>query len=214
MRCECQRCCARERGGQTTEQRGGGREGGERARTTVVTMRSRVRYGIVGGSSGGSSGGTREMNIRFFGYFAERRYLASCSPRIERSKYALPFPRSSSRCVSTAPLDPCVGPRRISHITFRDLHLLHLHLLFSCSSSCSFSLRSAVPNAPTLAREIARLSYLASLLGENLSRGILAASRRGCRSRLKGSRSIPSRYECRLISFDIMFHRDVYEMVR
>lgn len=43
--CECQRCCTRERGGQTTEQVEGG--GGKRG-MVVVTMRSRVRYGIAG----------------------------------------------------------------------------------------------------------------------------------------------------------------------
>jgi len=67
--------------------REGAEGGGAAAAAAVVTMRSRIRYGIAGSPSGG----TREMNIRFFGgYFGGRRYLASCTPRIERSKY--PFP--------------------------------------------------------------------------------------------------------------------------
>jgi len=89
-----------------------------------------------------------EHKILLRGYFGERRYLASCTPRIERSKYPSP-PPLSPRTVPTlrfdcAPLDPRLGLRRISHITFRGLHLLHLLLLDLTR-----------PNAPMLSHEIA-----------------------------------------------------------
>lgn len=168
------------------EGRGGGGEG-----MAVVTMRSRVRYGIAGGS--GRPSRNEHKILRLFRRTPISRFLY---PRIERSKY---LPGSSSRplaslaYVSTVPLDPRLGPRRISHITFRSLHLLGLFLLLlplsltlslSLFRPCFFSPFSSwlVRSKRFYTRAKSRLSYLASLLGEDLSCGTLAASRRGCRS--------------------------------
>lgn len=118
----------------------------------VVTMRSRVRYGIAGGS--------REMSIRFFGYFVGRRYL--CFLYLELSVPnifpALPVLSHLSPAFRPVPLDPRHGPRRISHITFRSLHLFHLFLLLlpplplPPAPSLLSRPGSFVPNASTLAR--------------------------------------------------------------
>lgn len=162
---------------------GGGKRG-----MAVVTMRSRVRYGIAGGS--GRPSRNEHKILRLFRRTPISRFLY---PRIERSKY-LPGssrPLASLAYVSTVPLDPRLGPRRISHITFRSLHLLRLFLLLlplllslSLSRFCFFSPFSSwlVRSKRFYIRAKSRLSYLASLLGEDLSCGTLAASRRGCRS--------------------------------
>jgi len=91
--------------------------------------------------------------LRLFRRAAISRFLHAIG--IERSKYPpavllgspVPPHGSSPRCVSTAPLDPRHGLRRISHITFRGLHLLHLLLLRL--------LDLTRPNAPMLSHEIA-----------------------------------------------------------
>lgn len=126
----------------TTGRREGGREGGrgcgggDNAISTPIRNCRRLF---------GRHSRNEHKILRLF-----RRYLASCTPRIERSKYPLailftllPSAPPSPRCVSTAPLDPYLGPRRISHITFRVLHLLHLFLpllLLLLRSECSYAL--------------------------------------------------------------------------
>lgn len=120
----------------------------------VVTMRSLESDTELLAASNGS----REMSIRYPRLF--RRTPDISLPigtlRIERSKYLLSSfrPLASLACISTVPLDPRRGLRRISHITFRGLHLLHL---FSSSSSLQLPSLSSfsswfVPNASTLAR--------------------------------------------------------------
>jgi len=139
-----------------------------RGKTAVVTMRSRVRYEIVGGFELRS----RKMSIRFFGYFAEHRYLAfrTLNWAFQISFRSSPFhplvlhPLASLTYVLVAPLDPHLGPRRISHITFRNLQLSSSLFLLRLLILIRFKLYS-------------RLSYLASFLDEDLSCGTLAASR-------------------------------------
>lgn len=62
------------------------------------------------------------MSIRFFGYFVGCRYLRFLRHESSRSKYLSPAlsALASLAYVSTVPLDPRHGPRRISHITFRE----------------------------------------------------------------------------------------------
>lgn len=113
MSCECQRCCARERGGRTTEQAGERDGGGDNAISGPIRNCWRL------------SDGTREMSIRFFGYFAGRRYLAPRAanravPNISPVPPAVPLAASLACVFRTVPLDPRHGPRRISHITFRE----------------------------------------------------------------------------------------------
>ena len=138
---------------------GGGRENGREAgkgrreageERKVVTMRSRLRYGIVGDSGHRVPflSVTREMSIRFFGYFAGKqtaneRTNERTAEKAEFSNardisWGLPMPRivrqatrSKYLCRSSFPfafspvprppmhlLTPRTSPR-ISHITFR-----------------------------------------------------------------------------------------------
>lgn len=113
------------------------------------------------------------MSIRFFGYFAGCRYLSRfLRHESSRSKYPSPVPSALSSVFRPVPLDPRRGPRRISHITFRE------------SPPPSPLPSPPPPFAPSLlarswsarskrfyARAKSRLSYLASLLGEDLSCG-------------------------------------------
>lgn len=121
-------------------------------------MRSRVRYGIADGSSGGDFVRLSRNEHKILRLFCRPRanIFRFPAPRIERSKYlAWSFPPpsrpvlSSSRlhfdCTSTAPLDPRLGPRRISHITFRSLLLLCLNLLSSSSPSPPLPSSSLAP---------------------------------------------------------------------
>lgn len=123
-----------------------------RWRMAVVTMRSRIRYGIAGGSSGGSSRNEHKI-LGLFRRTPISRFLQLelSVPNIFAILRALLRPLASLACVSTVftPLDPHLGSRRISHVTFRSLHLLHLFCSFSFSSASSWF----APNAPTLARD-------------------------------------------------------------
>lgn len=135
-----------------------------RWRMAVVTMRSRVRYGIAGGSSR-----NEHKILRLFRRTPISRFLyfELNVPNIFAILSALLRPPASLACVSSSHLlTRTSGSRRISHVTFRSLHLLHLFLRM-------------VRSFQTLlhSRERSRLSYLASLLGEDLSCGTLAASR-------------------------------------
>jgi len=123
----------------------------------VVTMRSRVRYGIAGGF--GRLSRNEHKILRLFRRTPISRflYLELNVPNIFPVLSALSL---LSPCVSTVSLDPRLGPRRISHITFRGLHLLYLSSTSSSSSSspsCSLSSFSRPGLLQTLlhSREIA-----------------------------------------------------------
>lgn len=128
---------------------GGG--GGKRG-MVVVTMRSRVRYGIAGDF--GRLSRNEHKILRLFRRTPISRflYLELSVPNIFPGSFR---PLASLACASTVPLDPRLGPRRIFHITFRSLHLLHLFSSFpSRCPSRFFSPFSSwlVPNASTLVR--------------------------------------------------------------
>lgn len=100
-----------------------------RWRMAVVTMRSRIRYGIAGGSSGGYPRNEHKIPQLFRRTPISRfLYLELSVPNIFAILSALFRPLA---CISTVftPLDPHFGSRRISHVTFQSLHLLHLFLL-------------------------------------------------------------------------------------
>lgn len=139
-----------------------------RGRTAVVTMRSRVRYGIAGGFGRLSRNEHRILRLFRRTPISRFSYLELSVPNIFAVLSILPYPLAFLAYVSAAPLDPRLGPRRISHITFRNLHPLRLFLL-----------RSPHPDSfvPNCTRARSRLSYLASFLDENLSCGTLAAPR-------------------------------------
>jgi len=162
-----------------------------------------------------ASGGSREMSIRFFGYFVGRRYLASCTSNwtFQISSRFFPLSRFSRPAF------------RLYLLTRASALVVFLTLLFGVSTSFTSPPPPPpplpLPPAPSLlslvlacckrfyTRAKSRLSYLASLLGEDLSCGTLAASRRGCRSTQGKSVGNLAAGECCLISFDIIFNRDI-----
>lgn len=142
-----------------------------RWRMAVVTMRSRIRYGIAGGSPRNEHkilGLFRRTPIPRFLYLDWAFQIFSQSfppspppsrfsrPRLDRLHTSWPAPRLSSY---------------FSRYVSESLPLLHLFSSFSTSSWFARSKRSYT-------RARSRLSYLASLLGKDLSCGTFAASRR------------------------------------
>lgn len=176
--CECQRCCTRERGGQTTEQveEGEGREG-----MVVVTMRSRVRYGIAGDF--GRLSRNEHKILRLFRRTPISRflYLELSVPNI--------FPAPSVLSLLSPALRPYLLTRASALVVF-------FTLLFGVSTSFTSSPPplAAPPASSLLSRPGSFQTLLHSwceiafkLFGfltrlEDLSCGTLVASRRGCRS--------------------------------
>lgn len=133
-----------------------------------------------------ASGGSREMSIRFLGYFVGRpisrflyRYLENWAFQIS-SQFFPPsrFSRLHFDCTSWPAPRP---PSYFSHYFSGSPPPLPLLLLFAPPAPLLFFLVLA-RSKRFYTRAKSRLSYLASLLGEDLSCGTLAASRRGCRS--------------------------------
>lgn len=141
----------------------------------VVTMRSRVRYGIAGDF--GRLSRNEHKILRLFRRTPISRflYLELSVPNI--------FPALSVLPLLSPALRPYLLTRASALVVF-------LTLLFGVSTSFTSSPPPlAAPPASLLSRSKrfytrakSRLSYLASLLGEDLSCGTLVASRRGCRS--------------------------------
>lgn len=147
----------------------------------VVTMRSRVRYGIAGGGDSGRLSRNEHKILRLFRRARRYPFALLCHelsvPNIFAVLSALRHPGRLPHCVSTAPLDPRRGPRLYFSHYFSEsppspppTPFLPLLLFLRFSSRLVRSKRFYT-------RERSRLSYLASLLGEDLSCGTLAASR-------------------------------------
>jgi len=175
--CECQRCCTRERGGQTTEQAGEkGRDGGG------DNAISRVRYGIAGGFERLSRNEHKVSTVISSDarYLASYRYLENWAFQIS-SQFFPPsrFSRLHFDCTSWPAPRP---PSYFSHYFSGSPPPSPLLLLFLPPVAIPLFFFVLVRSKRFYTRAKSRLSYLASLLGEDLSCGTLAASRRGCQS--------------------------------
>jgi len=105
--------------------------------------------------------------------FRRARYLASCTPRIERSKYppAVLHP--------PVPSHGSLAAFRLHLLTRASAFVVFLTLLFGVSTSFASSFSSFstwLARMLLCSRTRSRLSYLASLLGEDLSCGTSAVS--------------------------------------
>lgn len=133
-------------------------------------MRSPLRYGIVGGSGyrGYPFSLTREMSIRFFGYFASKRTERAASVAISR----LPMPRilrqerSKYPCRSSFAPPPCLWP-------------------FTPSGSPSIHGQQCTPFDLSLGP----LVFLTLLFGSHLSRRLYPLAARSCSERSQSRES-------------------------
>lgn len=185
------------RGGQTTEQEGGGWRWWQCDLESDTGLLAALRAAL------------REMSIRFLGYFAERRYLASCSSNWAFQIFSQSFAPSSA----LSPLSPASRPS--SHLLTRTSALVvFLTLRFGVSTSFTSSPLSPSPqHRPGSLQTLLHSREIAfKLFGFLTWRGFIV--RNPCSiardaSRLKRSRSVSSWLECCLISFDIIFNIEV-----